>query len=180
MLDIKSKSSKSKYIINGAIFLLLIILSVGMYSAYPFIKGAAKEYEHNIFEQKRFLSNLNHSNYVIYFETLKNKENTNLRPWDALINKEKSYNEHAEEDKEYVKEEVDRYIYMNQEILDSDLKNLDYFAINKEGQLIKERTEEKIEVLLADNPDRGMVEHLNNIYDFYIVIDYNEKYQKHP
>ena len=78
MLDIKSKSSKSKYIINICILSLLIILSVGIYSTYPFIKEQAKEYEYNIFEQHEFLDKLNRSSYAIYFDTIKNKEN-NIR-----------------------------------------------------------------------------------------------------
>lgn len=156
------------------IFLLLIILSAGMYSTYPFIKEQAKKYEYNIFEQEGFLVNLNHSNYGIYFDTLKNKENSTLRPSDILINAEKKYNEDTKENMEYAKEEFDREVYGYQEDLDANLKNLDYYAVNRDNKLIKERNQGKINSLSVDNFDHNRLEALNNKYSFYIVIDYNE------
>ncbi len=174
MLDIKLKSNKNKYIINASIFLLLIALAVGMYSTYTFIKEQAKKYEYNIFERDSFLSDLNTSNYGIYFDTLKNKENNTLKPSDVLIDTEGKSDDSTQENIKYIKEEFDRNIYRYQEALDSRLKNLDYYAINKANNLVKERNNQGISSLLVNNPDSNIIEQLNNKYSFYTVIDYNE------
>ena len=177
MLDTKSKSISSKYIITSVIFLLLVILSAGIYSAYPLIKEQAKGYEYNIFERKGFLNNLSTSNYVIYYDTLKNKGDSTLKPSDVLVNKENTSNENINNNMYYNLEALDRDIYRYQESLSSDgnLKNLDYYAVNKQNTLVKERNYGEISALLSDNPDSSSLEALNSKYDFYIVIDYNEK-----
>lgn len=174
MLDIKLKNSKSKYIISAAIFLLMIVLSAGFYSAYPLIKDQANKYEYNIFEEYDFFTNLNNSSYGIYFDTLKNKDNNTLRPSEVLLDTEKKYNEQIESNMENEKILFDDRIYKCQESLDANLKNLDYYVINKDNKLTKQRNQGGIEVLSADNPDSNSVEALNNKYSFYIVIDYNE------
>lgn len=166
------KSNKSKYIINSLIFSLLIVLSVGIYSVYPFIKDQAKEYEYNIFEGMEMLISLDNSSYSIYFDMLKNKENNTLKPSDVLMNAEKKYNDQIIIENK--KSLFDQMIYNYQESLDANLKNLDYYAVNKDKSLIKERNQGGLNVLLADNPDNNSVEALNNKYSFYIVIDYNE------
>lgn len=174
MLDIKLKSNRNKYIINMVIFFLLIALAVGMYSTYTFIKEQAKKYEYNIFERDSFLSDLNTSNYGIYFDTLKNKENNTLKPSDVLINIEAKSNDDEREDIKHEKEEFDRSIYRYQAALDSRLKNLDYYAINRQNNLVKERNNQGISALLAANSDSNSIKLLNNKYSFYTVIDYNE------
>ncbi|ERK30966.1 histidine kinase dimerization/phospho-acceptor domain-containing protein [Clostridium intestinale] len=173
-MDTKLKNNKSKYIISGIISLLLIILSIGMYSIYPLIKDQAKEYEHNIFQEQHFLINLNNSNYNIYYDTLKNKDNDILKPSDILINELKKYNKNDEENNYFEENRFNEDIYRYGEILDRDLKNLEYYAINKDNKLFKQRNQGAIDSLLLDNPDSTVIEELNNKYSFYIVIDYNE------
>jgi signal transduction histidine kinase len=176
-LDTKLKSNNSKYIITSVIFLLLIILSAGIYSTYPLIKEQAKGYEYNIFERKGFLNNLSTSNYGIYYDTLKNNGDSTLKPSDVLVNEEKSNNEDINSNMYYNLKALDRDIYSYQESLsfDGNLRNLDYYAVNKQNTLVKERNHGEISALLSDNPDSSSLEALNSKYDFYIVIDYNEK-----
>jgi signal transduction histidine kinase len=173
-LDTKLKNSKGKYITSAAIFLLLIFLSAGMCTTYPFIKEQAQQYEYNIFEKERFLANLYHSNYGLYFDTIKNKDNSILKPSDVLIGEEKTYSNSDEDNRHYEIKAFDMDIYRYRENLDSNLKNLDYYAVNKSNNLIRERSQEDIDALIADNPDPNSIEALNNKYGFYIVIDYNE------
>lgn len=169
------KSSKGRYIISAAIFLLLIFLSAGIYSTYPFIKEQARKYEYNIFEKDDFFYNLNRSNYGIYFDTLKNKDNDILKPSEVLISGYGGQYYKSEENLKNFYNEFDRYIYRNQEMLDTDLKNLDYYAVNKDNKMVKERNQAELSQLLADNTESNVYEALNNKYDFYIVIDYNDK-----
>lgn len=173
-MDIKLKNNNSKYIISTVIFLLLIVLSAGFYSAYPIIKDKAKEYEENIFEKEDFLVNLNQSNYGIYFDMLKNKENKTLKPSEIFINEDTRYYEQTQQEIANEKRLFDERIYSYKQSLDSNLKNLDYYAINKEKTVVKERTKSGIDALLADNNDNSSIEALNNKYSFYLVIDYNE------
>ncbi|MCM0650870.1 sensor histidine kinase [Clostridium swellfunianum] len=174
-MDTKLKSSKGRYIISAAIFLLLIFLSAGIYSTYPFIKEQARKYEYNIFEKDDFFYNLNRSNYGIYFDTLKNKDNDILKPSEVLISGYGGQYYKSEENLKNFYNEFDRYIYRNQEMLDTDLKNLDYYAVNKDNKMVKERNQAELSQLLADNTESNVYEALNNKYDFYIVIDYNDK-----
>jgi signal transduction histidine kinase len=184
-LDIKLKSSRSKYIINAVVFFLLIILSVGMYSTYPLIKERAKKYELNFFEREVFISILNQSNYAIYYDMLKDKEDKTLKPWEVLVDTEKKDNQSSEENTEsvdydaenmnYRKSDFDEGIYTYLRDLDEVLKNLDYYAVSKNNSLVKEKNQGGMEVLLAGNSDSNTLEALRNKYGFYIVIDYNEK-----
>jgi signal transduction histidine kinase len=187
-LDIKLKSSRSKYIINTVIIFLLIILSAGMYSTYPLIEERAKKYELNFFEREVFLSILNQSNYAIYYDMLKDKEDKTLKPWEVLVDTEKKDNQSSEENvgnaetvdyeeknMNYIKSDFEEGVYANLRDLDDGLKNLEYYSVNKNNSLVKERNQGGIDVLLADNPDSNTLEALKNKYGFYIVIDYNEK-----
>lgn len=172
-MDTKLKNNSVRYIISIIVFLLILTLSVGMCYTYPFIKDNAKQYEHNIFEQDEFLSILNRSNYGIYFDTLKN-ENNNLKPSDVLIDTNSVENEEQVVGNEDVPKEFDSAIYSYQEDLDSYLKNLNYYAINKDNNLVKERNEDNINSLLTEDTDRNKIEDIQDKYSFYIVIDYNE------
>ena len=178
-MDTKSKNNSIKYIISTIAFLLILILSVGMCYTYPFIRDNAKQHEYNSFEQDEFLSILKQSNYSIYFDTLKNDENNNLKPSDILLDpdviedKEKEYGYDVAEDTD-ISKEFDMNIYTYKDDLDLNLKNLNYYAINKENNLVKERNEGEINSLLADDNDISNIEDLKDKYSFYIVIDYNE------
>lgn len=169
------------------------MLSAGMYSTYPLIKERAKEYEHNIFEDVGFLVNLKQSNYGIYYDMFKNEGADTLKPSDVLIDAVKKYDELTndeltnddeyaryaderdyEKGVEYEKENFDRQIYRYLENLDSNLKNLDYYAINKDNYMVKERSQEEIDALLVDHPNVDILEALNEKYSFYIFMDYDE------
>jgi signal transduction histidine kinase len=145
-----------------------------MYTTYPIIKEQARNYEYNIFDRDDFLNNLYRSNYGIYYDTIKNKDNSTLKPSEVLLDQRKLTSEIREENIANEIIEFDRDIYWYQQNLDSNLKNLNYYAVNKDNSLIRERNQGSINALLTDNPDSQSVEALNNKYAFYIVIDYNE------
>lgn len=175
MLDTKLKSSKSKYIISTIILLILIISSVGMYSTYPKMKEEAKKYEYNIFEESNFLNDVSNSNYGIYFDILKKKENKTIEPSDVILDLDRKYDNYIKQDMENYKTRFNEDIYAYKENLDEHLKNLEYYAIEKESKLVEERKQGDINLLLNDNVDSNSIELLNKKYSFYMVIDYDER-----
>jgi signal transduction histidine kinase len=176
VLDTKLKNYKTNYVLTAVIFLLLVVISGGIYSVYPIIKDQSKNYKYNIYDEGNFLEKLNSSSYVLYYETLKSKDDNVSKPSDVLIEKGNSVSE--ANDKEYIRNSIDSFnheFYGDQYRLDSNLKNLEYFVLNKSNNLEKERSKSSLKVLLGDNPDINSMEALNYKYDFYIVLDYNDK-----
>jgi signal transduction histidine kinase len=173
-LDTRLKNSSTKYIISAAVFLFLLILAAGMYTTYPIIKEQAKQYEYNIFDREDFLNNLYRTSYAIYFDTIKSKDNSDLKPSEVLLTQKRQKDEINNDNTTFEVKEFDNSIYRYQQSLDANLKNLNYYAVNKDNHLIRERNQGDINALLADNPDTHSIEALNNKYGFYIVIDYNE------
>ena len=173
-MDIKLKSSKSKYIISAIILLILIISSLGMYSTYPKIKEVVAKYEYNIFERNEFLDDIIKANYGIYFHMLKNKENEKLEPSDIILNLDKKYEDYVQRDMENYKTRFNEEIYVYKENLDEYQKNLEYYAIKKDTNVIEERNKDRVTLLLNNNLSSKSTEILNKLYDFYVVVDYDD------
>lgn len=168
------KRSKSKYIINAIIITILISFSLGMYSTYPKIKEVVAKYEYNIFERNEFLEDIIKANYGIYFHMLKNKENENLEPSDVILNLDKKYDETILQNLEQYKATFNEQIYANKINLDGYLKNLEYYAIKKDNNLVKERNKDRLTILLNNSLNSKTIESLNKIYSFYVIIDYDD------
>lgn len=147
-----------------------------MYSTYPMIKENSKRYEYNTFERGEFLNGITNSNYSIYFDILKKKENKNIEPSTTLLNLDKKYDN-------YTQQEIENYkVGFNEEIneykrnLDERLKNLEYYAIEKDSKLVEKRNQGDISSLLDDNININFLEQsLKKNYDFYMIIDYDDK-----
>lgn len=167
-MDTKLKSSNKKYFISTAVFLLLLFLSAGMYSLYPAIREQAKGYESNIFEKWGLLNDISISNYVLYFDTLTNKD-ANIKPSEIIVNNLKN-------NQGSLREDIDNFnnrFYNDQVNLDRDLKNLEYYAVNKDNNQVLERNQGGLKELLENNAQTSSLEALKNRCDFYIVLDYN-------
>ncbi len=172
-MDIKSKSNNAKYIISAVILLVLITVSLGMYSSYPKIEKEAKKYEYNIFEKSEFLNDISNSNYGIYFDILKNKEKIKVEPWDTILNLDKKYDDYTQENMEENKREFNQKMIDDKKNLDEYFGNLEYYAVKTDTKLIEERNQGGIKVLLNDKMDGSVIEDINKKYSFYIVIDYD-------
>ncbi|MDW8800329.1 sensor histidine kinase [Clostridium sp. A1-XYC3] len=171
-MDIKLKNSKGKYIITIVTLLVLIASSLAMYSVYPIIKENSKKYEYNIFERGDFLNDIVNSNYSIYFDTLKKKENKNIEPSDVILNLDKKYDDYIHDDIDNYKNRFNEEIYEHKRNLDQQLMNLEYYAIEKDSKLVEERNKGSIKSLLDDSTN---LQSLNNNYSFYIVIEYDDQ-----
>ncbi|MBU3091412.1 sensor histidine kinase [Clostridium sp. CF011] len=172
-MDIKLKNSKSKYIINTIILLILIVVSLGMYSTYPNIKEAVGKHESNIFEGSDFLNAISNSNYGIYFHMLKNAENKDLEPSDVILKLDKKYDDYILQNMINYKTMFNEEIYGYKKNLDENLKNLEYYAIKKDSKIIEERSIDRITLLLNNNLSHNTIEKFNKMYSFYAVIDYD-------
>jgi len=175
-LDTKLKNNKNKYIITVIVLLILIVSSIGMYSTYPIIKENSKKYEYNIFERVEFIDNIENSNYGIYFDILKRKENKNADPSTVLLNLDRKYDDWVHQNIEGHKGAFNNKIYEYERNLDERLRNLEYYAIEKDSKLVEERNQGDIGSLLDNNININFLEQsLSKKYSFYIVIDYDNQ-----
>jgi signal transduction histidine kinase len=173
-LDTKSKSSQNKYIVNTIILTIIALIALGMFSTYPKINEQSNKYKHNVFENPNFLEKISNSNYGIYFDILKNKENKDIEPAEAILNLDKKYTDYSKADLEFHKDRFNEEIYSYYRELNYDLRNLEYYAVKKDSQMIDQRNQGNIEFLLNNNIDSNTIEELNRKYSFYIVVDYDD------
>lgn len=173
-MDTKLKSNKNKYIISTIILTILIVVGIGMYSTYPMISESAKNYKYNVFENPNFLERISNSNYGIYFDIIKNKENKSIEPSEVILGLDNKYDNYSKDDLQYYENRFNEIIYSYYRDLNDDLRNLEYYAVKKDSQKIDERNEGNISLLLNDNIDNNIIEEFNKKYSFYIVIDYDE------
>lgn len=168
------KSSSSKIIINIISILIIICVSIGIIAAYPTIKNIAKEKIYNPYEETNFISDLTNSNSALYY-MLKTDKNEKIKPEDIFLEINEN-NSSLEEDGDviYYKERLNNYIYNYMKDLDKELRNLDYYALDKESGTILSRQSNNLGALLQKEEINKSNE-VQNFYDFYIVINYDEK-----
>ncbi|MFR1709222.1 MAG: sensor histidine kinase [Clostridium sp.] len=168
------KSSSSKIIINIISILIIICVSIGIIATYPTIKNIAKEKTYNPYEETNFISDLTNSNSALYY-MLKTDKNEKIKPEDIFLEINEN-NSSLEEDGDviYYKERLNNYIYNYMKDLDKELRNLDYYALDKESGTILSRQSNKLGDLLQKEEINKSNE-VQNFYDFYIVINYDEK-----
>lgn len=163
-MDTKLKSNKSRYIITLILVIIIIGTSIGLYSTYPRIEKQAKIEGFNDFESGWLSYCLDRSNYGIYFDILMYKEK--VEPYDVMV---KVYEEGDQQYKIILNEEFYRY----REELSNGLKNLNYYAIKKDSNLVAERNGGDIKVLLNSTVDSKTIQDLQEKYSFYMVMDYD-------
>ncbi|MEG2353792.1 MAG: HAMP domain-containing sensor histidine kinase [Clostridium sp.] len=171
------KNNSKKIIVSVMIFLILIAVSVGMCCTYDNIEENAKKYEYNIFEDSRFVKNLYNANNSLYYNIKKEGSDDELKPSDLFLNTENIWNENSN-NYEYISNKIKRFnedVYNEERKLDNSLRNLEYYAIEKETGTLDFRSENKIEVLGSEEISNDDIELFEKIYSFYVVIDYDTK-----
>lgn len=168
------KSSSSKIIINIISILIIICVSIGIIATYPTINNIAKEKTYNPYEETNFISDLTNSNSALYY-MLKTDKNEKIKPEDIFLEISEN-NSSLEDDGDviYYKERVNNYIYNYMKDLDKELRNLDYYALDRESGTILSRQSNNLGALLQKEEINKSNE-VQNFYDFYIVINYDEK-----
>lgn len=151
----------------------MICATIGIIATYPTIKSIAKEKTYNPYEKTNFISDLANSNSALYY-MLKADKDEKIKPEDIFLKISKE-NISIEEDGDIIhyKERINNYIYNYMKDLDKGLRNLDYYAIDKESGAILSRGSNNLGALLQKEEINKSNE-VQNFYDFYIVINYDE------
>lgn len=179
MLDTKLKNNK--FIINLVVIISILIAAIGMCLFYPKIEKDSEKFGYNIFEEEyRFLKKIHLANYSLYYQCKKYGEEKQIKPSDILVEYSEIYKQENEDDyytqNDYAnyKDEINNRIYDLNKEFNAKLKNLEYYAMDKESKEIKKKSNGKIDILLDEKVAKSDILSLNNDYSFYIVLDYDE------
>lgn len=179
MLDTKLKNNK--FIINIVVIISILIASIGMCLVYPKIEKDSEKFGYNIFEEGyRFLKEIHVANYSLYYQCKKYGEEKQIKPSDILAEYSEIYKQEHEDDyytqNDYsnYKKELDNKIYDLNKELNTEFKNLEYYAVDKESKEIKKKSNGNIDILLDEKASKSDILSLNNDYSFYLVLDYDE------
>ena len=181
----KIVKSSNKLIINLTVFISILIMSFGIIFFYPKIKTISNNEKRTPYEDYDLLEDINNCSFILYKDIVEKQSGSEKSLEEIYI---KSYSNNYEEYENYELETSDDYdkktifeesvlnplqskIYRLQAKLNYDLKNLDYAAIDKDGNVIINRGLENIGEILSQN--QGNFESLKDSYGFYVVINYD-------
>ncbi|AFS79673.1 Alkaline phosphatase synthesis sensor protein PhoR [Gottschalkia acidurici 9a] len=170
----KLKSNKDKLNKIGVI-LIILIASIGMCLSYPSIEYRVNKYIDNPYESGSLVNELITSNYSLYYKLKSNKVegSEKLKPSELFFNLDGLTG--LKKDLIYRSRVLDNGIAKWTTNLNNSLKNLDYYAKDSETMAQDSRSDYKIEDLAKQ--DKGNIEKLKGIYDFYVVVKYDEQGQ---
>jgi len=164
-LDTKLKNNKKSYVTNILAFIILIIMSIGIFSLYPKIKEVAKEEPSVPYENYEILRSIYRSNYVLYKDILEQGNGENLTG-DKIYIKSNEANLNNYDD---IKSNFNNSLDSWKEDLNYNYMNLNYLAYNNDTSINKTNTDNDLRSLVESTEN----EKLNNKYAFYMVINYD-------
>lgn len=165
-MDTKLKNNNKVYFTNILAFLILIIMSIGIFNIYPRIKEWAKEEPSVPYEKYELLQYIYKSNYVLYKDILNQQSAEEQTGSQIYI---QSYDKNLDTDY-YIVNNFNNNLDSWKQDLNYDLKNLDYLVYTNDISVNKTNTSNELN-LLVDNSDS---ENLKNKYDWYMVVKYDE------
>ncbi|MBS5884647.1 MAG: sensor histidine kinase [Clostridium sp.] len=174
-MDTKLKSSKNNYFLSVIVYILVIMTSIGLVASYPRISKLANEKEKpSYFEDYNFQMDLYKGSFVLYKDLLEKEQNKDI-PADEIFFKEyKGYSENDMTDYSFIKRNINYEIGNWNKVLKRELKNLDYYIIDKKTNTFSSNTEKKLSDLILNEDNKEVLNDLDNYYGYYMVIDYNE------
>ena len=174
-MDTKLKSSKYNYFLSAIVYILVIMTSIGLVVSYPRIAKLANEKEKpSYFEDYNFQMDLYKGSFVLYKALLEKEQNKDI-PADEIFFKEyKGYSENDMTDYSFIKRNINYEIGNWNKVLKRELKNLDYYIIDKKTNTFSSNTEKKLSDLILNEDNKEVLNDLDNYYGYYMVIDYNE------
>lgn len=191
----KLKNNKKKYFISIFILLVFVFFSCIICSMYPLIMEQGRVYQYNTFDSKysifdssNLLEDIGYGNYGIYYDILRSKENNKLEPSEIFLEEDKDININVDNNDQMIIKDNRPYTSVvdftktnfNENFdtyrrrIDLGYKNLEYYAIMKDLNIVEERREGNIDILASSQLNYNAMEELKAKYDFYLVIDYNE------
>lgn len=174
MLDIKLKSNKKNIIM--VIIMTILIASIGMVLSYTNIKSDSKKYGYNIYEENDEISNsILESIYGLYYKIYDENDEKKIRAADFMLELKPGTDTIHEEVKKSGRESFDEDIDSYNYDLNSNLKNLEYYALNKEHNKSTQSMNGSLNLLAQPINDKSINDKLKNKYDFYMVVDFDDK-----
>lgn len=196
-MDTKLKNNKKLYVTNIVAFLILITMSLGIFSLYPSIKEWTKGEPSVPYENYEILRSIYNSNIVLYKDILEQQKGEELSGDEVYI---KSYGENTpssnsingsvnqkevqeltgnEVQSESYEENIENYDNIKRNLnndlnswksdLNENFKNLDYLAYVNDTSIKKTNTN----IDLSSLVDNSENESLTDKYAWYMVIKYD-------
>lgn len=155
---------------------MLLMVSIGICMSYPRIREQVEKNKQNvsISRDNDFLYDLNKSCYALYYDIQKKKK-SGLEPADVYYTGNKKNNRNDNGDYDYDKERINELIWGWKRNLDKDLRNLEYYAVDKTGISTTIKSNYQLDSLLTGEVNEKQIEELNREYLFYVVIKYDDK-----
>ena len=174
-MDTKLKSSKNNYFLSVIVYILVIMTSIGLVASYPRIAKLANEKEKpSYYEDYNFQMDLYKGSFVLYKDLLEKEQNKDI-PADEIFFKEyRGYSENDMTDYSFIKRNINYEIGNWNKVLKRELKNLDYYIVDKKTNTFSSNTEKKLSDLILNEDNKEILNDLDNYYGYYMVIDYND------
>ncbi|WP_373599768.1 sensor histidine kinase [Paraclostridium bifermentans] len=175
-----TKLKSNKNIISLIAVLIILIASIGMVLSYPRIEKDSEKFGYNIYDNGKFNNDLLKANYGLYYDIKNENSDSKLYPETFMLEKSPEYDsitKYNEANKDYIenqKKEFNQTIEGYSDYLKSDLRNLEYYAIDKETNKIKQNQKGQINLLIGKT-EAAVLKDLKETYDYYIVLDYDDK-----
>ncbi|GAA0863816.1 sensor histidine kinase [Paraclostridium tenue] len=172
-MDTKLKSNKTA--ISIIIIMTILIASIGMVLVYPKIKKDSDKFTYNVYEENyNLIESIEKSIYSLYYKLYDENNNNKIRPSELMLELKPGLDSTYTEDKMAARDSFDEDIDQNNEYINSNLRNLEYYILDKENKLVKHNMNLALN-LLDDNESNSLKEKLKNKYSFYMILDFDDK-----
>ena len=164
-MDTKLKNTNKPIKLNIIAMLILVITSLGIISLYPLIKEHGKDNHSSPYENYDILKRMNQTSYTLYKDILEKQSSKELSYDEAYVKSHKDLEKYND-----LKNNLNNKLEEWNGYFVRSLKNLDYLAYDKDISEGKTNTGNKLSELVntMDNKE------LNDTYDFYMVVHYDE------
>ncbi|WP_250675907.1 sensor histidine kinase [Paraclostridium ghonii] len=167
-----TKLKNNKLYIRLIIATTILIASIGMVLSYQSIKKYSNNFTYNIYEDDDFGKKLVESTYGLYYK-IYDENNEKIRPVQLMLYLKPGVDSEYTSEKAEIRDGFDDDINSYIENLNRDLKNLDYYVIDKSKNLTKQSSSGNLNEI--DSTNKNVQESLKSKYDFYISIDFDDK-----
>lgn len=171
----KSLKSNNRLVINFTVFISVMIMAFGILLCYPKIKAISNNEKRTPYEDYNLLRSIDNSSFILYKDIIEKQSAEKKILEDIYIESySDNYNTHdyrENDSMETALEAVQSRVYNLQSELNYNLKNLEYAALDKDGNLIINRGLDDISTVLSQG--ESGIESLKDTYGFYVVINYD-------
>ena len=170
-MDTKLKSSKKDYLLSTIVFILVILTSVSLVASYPRIAKLANEKEKPpYYENYYFQMDLFKGSFVLYKDILEKEQNRDISSEEIFFKEFKN----DKYDDNYIKQRLNSELSNWNRILKRDLKNLDYYIVDKQSKVSSTNTDKNLNSLISNETNKDLLNDLESYYGYYMVIDFDE------